>query len=134
MAREYLTIGELAARSGVPISTVRYYERRGLVAPLGRSSGDYRLYGQQAISDMDFIATAKASGFTLRDIALLMGMRSTGLCADVEPVFRTRSEAIMQSIRALEDRKASLISLAKTCLAESQTCKALEELSRPAAE
>ena len=43
------TIGQLAKTAGVPTSTVRYYERRGLLTSEARSRGNYRLYGPAAL-------------------------------------------------------------------------------------
>jgi hypothetical protein len=53
MATEY-TIGELAKAADVPSSTLRYYERRGLVEPDNRSEGNYRLYGPETLERVRF--------------------------------------------------------------------------------
>ena len=54
MASQY-TIGKLAEAAGVPVSTVRYYEREGLLRPEERSEGNYRLYGPASLSRLQFI-------------------------------------------------------------------------------
>lgn len=74
MATEY-TIGELAEEVGVPTSTLRYYERSGLVSPDGRTSGNYRIYGAAAVERVRFIRAAQATGFTLEDIARLLDFK-----------------------------------------------------------
>ena len=56
------TIGELARAAGVPTSTVRYYEREGIVRPAGRSGSNYRLYSQQEIERLRFIRAAQGTG------------------------------------------------------------------------
>lgn len=65
------TIGQLARAVGVPTSTVRYYERIGLLQPDGRTAGNYRLYGKEALECLRFIRAAQATGFTLEDITHL---------------------------------------------------------------
>ncbi|MBI4580033.1 MAG: MerR family transcriptional regulator, partial [Planctomycetes bacterium] len=69
------TIGRLAEAAGVPTSTVRYYERRGLLTSEARSQGNYRLYGPAALERLRFVRSAQAAGFTLSDITLLLRFR-----------------------------------------------------------
>jgi len=61
-----LTIGQLAKSAGVPIQTVRYYERLCLLGPAAKSSSGYRLYGPDEERRLRFIKNAQALGFTLR--------------------------------------------------------------------
>jgi MerR family mercuric resistance operon transcriptional regulator len=68
-----LTISQLARAAKVPTTTVRYYERVGLLRPEDRSQGNYRLYDQQSLRRLRFIRTAQASGFTLDIVRLLLG-------------------------------------------------------------
>jgi DNA-binding transcriptional MerR regulator len=54
-----LTIGEVAERANVHIETLRYYERRGLVARPPRSASNYRLYPEDAVRRVRFIKRAQ---------------------------------------------------------------------------
>ena len=65
-------IGELARRAGVPIDTVRYYERNRLVLPAGRKASGYRQYGEAEIARLRFIRRAKGLGFSLDEIRELL--------------------------------------------------------------
>jgi DNA-binding transcriptional MerR regulator len=67
-----LRSGELAAAAGVNPQTLRYYERRGLLAEPGRSPGGHRLYPQEALTVLRVIKTAQRLGFTLDDVAELV--------------------------------------------------------------
>ena len=80
-----LTISKLAKAAGVEVSTIRYYERRGLVTPAARRSSGYREYGSDAVRKVRFIRHAQALGFSLEDIAELLALRidAGGSCADV---------------------------------------------------
>ncbi|MFI0729343.1 MerR family transcriptional regulator [Streptomyces sp. NPDC021225] len=56
-----MRISQLAERSGVPATTLRYYESAGLLAA-DRSPADYRLYGEEAVERLAFIGSAKHLG------------------------------------------------------------------------
>jgi MerR family mercuric resistance operon transcriptional regulator len=86
------TIGELARVAGVPTSTVRYYERVGLLRPEGRSEGNYRLYGDAALERLRFIRAAQATGFTLDDVTFLLDHRhgASGCCQEVQLLMEER--------------------------------------------
>jgi len=62
------TIGALARAAEVPTTTVRYYERTGLLPPEGRSGGNYRSYSVRSLERLRFIRAAQANGFTLDDV------------------------------------------------------------------
>ncbi len=69
-----MQIGELARAAGVPIDTVRYYERHGILpAPRRRPSG-YRSYGTDDVARLRFIRRAKGLGFTLGEIHELLAL------------------------------------------------------------
>ncbi len=91
-----LTIGQLAKEAAVPISTVRYYEGRGLLDAEKRSASRYRLYGPAALHRLRFIRSAQASGFTLEDTSKLLELRDGHgePCAEVQELVGARLEAI----------------------------------------
>lgn len=66
-----LTIGELAARTGVPASTLRYYDRIGLVLATGRSGGQRR-YDSRVVGRVRAVTLCQRSGFTLDEIRRLL--------------------------------------------------------------
>ncbi|WP_280229710.1 MerR family transcriptional regulator [Nocardia cyriacigeorgica] len=67
-----LRTGELAAAAGVNAQTLRYYERRGLLAEPERSLGGHRLYPEQAVTVLRLIKAAQRLGFTLDEVAELL--------------------------------------------------------------
>jgi len=76
MSTNTMTIGRLAERAEVPIDTIRYYERNGLLpAPTRRASG-YREYASADVERLRFIRRAKELGFTLAEIAELLSLTS----------------------------------------------------------
>lgn len=72
MSRKHLTIGALARQLDISTSTLRYYEREGLLAPERRSASGYRLYPPDAAKRLLFIRRAQRLGFSLADIRLLL--------------------------------------------------------------
>lgn len=69
-----MQIGQIAKRAGVPIDTVRYYERHGLLRSPARQASGYRLYEEQDIERLRFIRRAKSLGFTLNEIQELLAL------------------------------------------------------------
>ncbi len=69
-----LRSGELAERAGVNLQTLRYYERRGLLAEPRRSPGGHRLYPADALTVLRIIKTAQRLGFTLDEVAELVDL------------------------------------------------------------
>lgn len=75
-----MRISQLAERSGVPATTLRFYETAGLL-PADRTAAGYRLYDQEAVERLAFIGAAKHLGLPLEEIADLLGVWETGgLC------------------------------------------------------
>ncbi|GAB3998115.1 hypothetical protein GCM10029992_23020 [Glycomyces albus] len=65
---EAMTVGELSERSGVPIKALRHYADTGLVYTLGRSTGGYRLFDDDALWCLRWIATLRGLGLTIAEI------------------------------------------------------------------
>ena len=110
-----LTIGAVARRARVPLDTIRYYERRGLLPPPPRSAGGYRLYSTDAVRRVTFIKRAQALGFTLEEIAELLALRVLpgGNCDAVDRRARaamSRSETKIGELTRMRDSIARLVS------------------------
>jgi DNA-binding transcriptional MerR regulator len=67
-----LRAGQVAAAAGVNLQTLRYYERRGLLAPPDRTLGGHRVYSADAVTRLRVIKTAQRLGFTLAEGADLL--------------------------------------------------------------
>lgn len=65
MAGPEFTIGQLAQRSGFSASTLRYYERSGLLTPIARTGAGYRLYDETSQRRLRFVSRAKRLGCSL---------------------------------------------------------------------
>lgn len=107
-----MNIGELAKRTGLTSSRIRFYESAGLLKAVDRRPNGYRTYPQQAVLVLELIATAQKAGFSLEEIRTLLpsdleNWQHTGL---VDALRRKVSD-----IEALEARlaasKAQLVTL-----------------------
>jgi DNA-binding transcriptional MerR regulator len=67
-----MDIGTVAKRSGLPASTLRYYEEKGLIASIGRH-GLRRLFAPAVLERLALIALGQAAGFTLEEIRRMFG-------------------------------------------------------------
>ncbi|HET8708318.1 MAG TPA: MerR family transcriptional regulator, partial [Pseudomonadales bacterium] len=65
-----MDIGEVAKKSGVPASTLRYYEEKGLITSTGRS-GLRRLFNDSVLEQLALIALGQAAGFSLDEIGAM---------------------------------------------------------------
>jgi len=73
-----MNIGEVARRCGVSPDTIRHYEKCGLLPGVRRGANGYRLYDDAVVRRVEVIRGALALGFTLRELAQLLGARDSG--------------------------------------------------------
>lgn len=132
------TIGRLAQEVDVPTSTLRYYERANLLVPSGRTEGNYRVYGPDAVERVRFIRIAQSAGFSLEDIARLLGVRDgvTTPCEEVEHLIEHRLGEVRARLKDLKEIDRHLNDFLKTCRAsgDKEHCEVLETLTEESAQ
>jgi MerR family copper efflux transcriptional regulator len=113
-------IGELARRTGLTVHTLRFYERKGLLALAPRGPSNYREFPSRSVERLKFIQEAQRLGFTLAEIRELLGVSAMNCDA-----LRTRAERklleIEGQIRRLQAVKGTLRKLLHSCNAPSPT-------------
>ncbi len=97
-----LTIGKLARVAGVGVETVRFYERKGLIARPQRPWRGFRHYSGDAVRRIRFIRQAQALGFSLAEIDQLLDLR-TDPASDCSAV-KARASAKLDDVRGKIDR------------------------------
>jgi MerR family mercuric resistance operon transcriptional regulator len=115
-----MSISQLARSAGVGVETVRYYQRRGLLAdPRPQKTGvsGIRHYGPDEVRRLRFVRSAQAAGFTLEEIAELLHLDSTDDRPRARAMARSRIAALDAKIAELERARQSLSKLAKDCAA-----------------
>ncbi|MDH3725000.1 MAG: heavy metal-responsive transcriptional regulator [Thermoleophilia bacterium] len=98
-----MRIGELAEAVNLPTRTIRYYERRGLLAEPQRASNGYRVYDQQTMDRTRFICRAQAAGFTLAEIRSIIDIWAEGAspCSHVAELLEAKLDDVRQRRRQL---------------------------------
>lgn len=113
-----LTIGKLAAKGGVGVETVRYYQRRGLLDEPTRDAG-IRRYGEDDVRRLRFIRSAQTAGFTLEEIGELLGLDAIDDRSRAHELAEARIAAIDAKIGELQAARASLSRLSSNCARSS---------------
>ncbi|MBW0091066.1 MerR family transcriptional regulator [Pseudonocardia sp. KRD-184] len=108
MAPMMLTIGQLAARTGVPVRTIRFWSDEGLLPETDRSRGGYRRYDAAAAARLDLVRTLRELGLGLDDVRLVLERRRS-----VEEVAASHVRAIDDRIRTLRTQRAVCTLLAR---------------------
>lgn len=101
--RDVLTVGELAARTGVATSALRFYEERGLLHPTRNSAG-YREYPRASTRRVAFIVYAQRVGYSLEEIAAELGK----LPENRVPARADWARLSAQWVRRIDERIAEL--------------------------
>ena len=86
---EQMTIGQLAAAAGVNVETVRYYQRRGLLATPEREVGSIGRYSQAALTRLRFIKRSQSLGFSLADVHALLSLDDGQRCSTARSIENT---------------------------------------------
>jgi MerR family mercuric resistance operon transcriptional regulator len=111
-----LTIGKLAEAGGVGVETVRYYQRRGLLAEPERGyHGSVRRYDEADLRRLKFIRSAQAAGFTLEQIAELLELDARDDRPRARALAREQIGVLDQKIAELTAARDSLGKLAREC-------------------
>jgi len=107
------TITEMADRLKVRSDTLRFYERSGLIASSGRTSGGYRIYDDPVADRVRLIKSAQRSGLLLREIAELLKVMDQGdcPCGHTATVVAERIADVDVEIARLQDLRTNLIRL-----------------------
>ena len=116
-----LTIGGLAREGGVGVETIRYYQRRGLLA-LPRRGDGIRRYGSEDLRRLHFIRTAQAAGFTLEQVGELLALDATEDRAKARTLARERIVALDAKIAELQTARDALKRLARECASSTGPC------------
>lgn len=114
------TIGKLAKALDLSVETIRFYERENLIKQPQKPLSGYRLYDDSIANQLQFICRAKALGFTLKEIALLMSM--DGNCSKVESLG-------LQKLKIIQSKISDLKRLEKVIKEMTNSCKANDDQS-----
>ena len=128
------TTGRLAQKAGVNLQTIRYYERSGLLPAPERDESGYRQYDESSLSRLKFIKKAQALGFSLKEIGMLLELRSNEgkTCADVKAMATKRMQEVRTKISDLEKVHSFMENFSSDCEdgRSAPDCSFLEAIDR----
>src|SRR4051812_40939770 len=113
--RSDLTIGKLADLVGVNVETIRYYQRRGLLAEPKKPLGGYRHYPPDTAKRVRFIKRAQALGFTLEEVAGLLRLDAASACAETRDLAARKVTLIEEKLAELTAMQKGLAALVSEC-------------------
>jgi Cu(I)-responsive transcriptional regulator len=127
-----MNIGEAAQAAGVSAKMIRHYEQIGLLPAAARTESGYRQYGDRDISVLRFIRQSRRLGFSMEQIAELLGLWSNqGRAArEVKALAQGHLDALGERMREIAAMQTALKSLVHACHGgDDPHCAILEELA-----
>ena len=125
-----LTIGKVAAAAEVNVETIRFYQRRGILAEPPKKLGGLRYYGEDAIERVRFIKRAQSLGFSLEEVIALLALEKSVACAKTHDAAEKKLKIVEGRIRDLERIGTTLKKLIAQCEKGSPdvSCPIIESL------
>jgi Cu(I)-responsive transcriptional regulator len=130
-----MTIGEAAARSGVPPKTIRFYEEAGIIKPAARGENRYRAYGEHDVHTLRFIHRARSLGFSLKEVSALLALyRQKGRASrEVKKLALRHVAELDRKIAELASIRDTIATLAEQCHGDHRPdCPILDDLGAAA--
>ncbi|TNF37288.1 MAG: Cu(I)-responsive transcriptional regulator [Deltaproteobacteria bacterium] len=127
-----MSIGEVAAASGVSTKAIRYYESIGLVPPAERLDNGYRVYRRQALEELRFIRRARGLGFPLEEVEALLALwrDKHRASAEVKALAQRQIAAIDAKLEELRSMRDVLRDLVTCCHGDDRPdCPILNRLA-----
>lgn len=128
-----LTIGKAANAASVRIATIRFYERRGLIAQPCKPDSGYRTYPPETVTRIRFIRQAQGIGFSLKEINDLLSLqaRPDAACGDVRERAQAKRAEVERKIDQLIRIRDALDVLIASCPGRGalRSCSILGALS-----
>ena len=111
------TISGLAQAAGVNVETIRFYQRRGLLAEPDKPLGGIRRYGEAEVARVLFIKAAQRIGFTLDEIAQLLQLDDGTQCSEARSIAEHKLADVRARLADLKHIESALAQLVDRCAA-----------------
>ena len=115
MSAQEHTIGALARAAGINVETIRFYQRRGLLAEPVKPLGGIRHYEQADVARVLFIKAAQRIGFSLDEIAQLLNLDDGMHCSEARAIAEHKLEMVREKLADLQRIEAALAQLVGRC-------------------
>jgi MerR family transcriptional regulator, mercuric resistance operon regulatory protein len=115
MTHENFTIGQLAKTTAVNIETIRYYQRRGLMAEPVKPNKGIRRYTERDAQRVRFIKQGQKLGFSLDELKELMSLEDERQCLEARNIALKKLSSIRKRIEGLKNMENALSDLVECC-------------------
>lgn len=116
-----LTIGTFASAAGVNVETIRFYQRKGLLAEPGKPYGSIRRYGAQDVMRVKFIKSAQRLGFSLDEVGSLLALEDGTHCEETRSLATHKLVDVRARLSDLRRIESVLSGLIEDCCAQAGT-------------
>lgn len=112
-----MKIGKLSKVSGCSIQTIRYYEKENLISNPNRSEGNFRLYDNNSLKELEFVKHCRSLDIPLSDIKRLIELKQSPeeSCSSVNALIDDQLKLVNQRIIELKSLKKELQRMANSC-------------------
>jgi len=126
-----ITIGKVAAAAGVNVETIRFYQRRGLLAEPPKALGGFRYYDKETIARLRFIKRAQVLGFSLEEVTTLLALEHSNACSETHDAAVRKLQLVEERIDDLNRIRLTLKNLVQQCEAgpAAFSCPIIESLT-----
>jgi MerR family mercuric resistance operon transcriptional regulator len=126
-----LTIGQLAARTGSNIETIRYYERIGLL-PVAVRNGRYRSYDTTGVARLGFVRRSRELGFSIKEVRALLDLAAGGheSCAEARDLAAVHLRDVRSRVADLRRMERALAATVQACdTGDDRGCPLIDTLA-----
>ena len=129
-----LSISRMALEAEVNLETIRFYQRKGLIAEPERPQGGIRRYAKADVARVRFIKAAQRIGFTLDEIAQLLKLDDGAHCGEAREIADHKLADVRRRMADLQRIEGALAELLKRCDANrgKVTCPLIVSLQQAA--
>ncbi len=128
-----MKIGELATITHIPVETIRYYEKAGLMPKPSRTTNNYRTYNQDHIDRLRFIRNCRSLDLSHDEIRALLDLSEQQIdnCEEATQVLAEHIKHVQDRIQELRHLEKKLLSLNVQCqgVAKDESCGILQTLT-----
>ncbi len=112
-----MKIGQVSKKTDLPVQTIRYYESQDLIKSAGRTEGNFRVYDNKVIDQLEFIKHCRHLDLSLSDIKRINELRDNpdAICEEVEILINDQIKLVKIKMKELRKLKTQLETLTNSC-------------------
>ena len=128
-----MKIGKLSKVSGCSVQTIRYYEKENLISTPDRTEGNFRLYNNTSLKELEFVKHCRSLDIPLSDIKKLIELKQSPeeSCSSVNALIDDQLKLVSQRMTELKSLKKELQRMANSCSSDNSIdqCEIIKSLN-----